>query len=62
MVLLRRGGNEDGSLSQFERSKPVDVHKFFFVSENVATFRKSNEERAPELLRYLEGDAFEFFY
>ena len=62
MVLLWRGGKEDGSLSQFDGSKPADVHKFFFVFENVATSGKSDEERASELLRYLEGDAFEFFY
>ena len=62
MVLLWRGGKEDGSLSQFDRSKPADVHKFFFVFENVATSGKSDRERASELLRYLEGDAFDFFY
>ena len=62
MVLLWRGGKEDGSLSQFDGSKPADVHKFFFVFENVATSGKSDEEGASELLRYLEGDAFDFFY
>ena len=62
MVLLWRGGKEDGSLSQFDGSKPADFHKFFFVFENVATSGKSDEERAFELLRYLEGDAFDFFY
>ena len=62
MVLLWRAGKEDGSLSQFDELKPADVHKFFFVIENVATSGKSDEERASELLRYLEGDAFDLFY
>ena len=62
IVLLRRGGKEDGLLSQFDGSKPADVHKFIFVFENVAASGKSDEERASELLRYLEGDAFDFFY
>ena len=62
MVLLWRGGKEDGSPSQFDGSKPADVHKFFFVIKNVATSGKSDEERASELRRYLEGDAFDFFY
>ena len=62
MVLLWRGGKEDGSLSQVDGSKPTDVHKFFFVFENVATSGKSDEERASEFRRYLEGDAFDFFY
>ena len=62
MVLLWRGGKEDGSLSQFDGSKPADVYKFFFVFDNVATSGRSDEGRASDLLRYLEGDAFDFFY
>ena len=62
MVLFGRGSKEDGSLWQFDESKPADIHKFFFVFENVATSGKSEEERASELLRYLEGDAFDFLY
>ena len=62
MVLLWRSGREEGSLSQFDGSKPAGVRKFFFVFENVATSIKSGEERASELLRYLEGDAFDFVY
>ena len=62
MVLLWRGGKKDGSMSQFDGSKPAKVHKFFCVFENVSTTGKSDEERAPERLCYLEGDALEFFY
>ena len=62
MVLLWRGSKENGSLSQFDESKPADFRKFFFVFENVATSGKSDEARASELLRYVGGDAFDFFY
>ena len=62
MVLMWRGGKEDGSLSQFDGSKPADIHKFIFVFESVATSGKSDGERASEFLCYLEGDAFDFFY
>ena len=62
MVLLWRGGKDDGFRSQFDGSKPADVHKFFFVFANVATSGRSDEERASELQRSLEGDAFYFFY
>ena len=56
------GWKKDGSLSQFDGAKPANVHNFFFVFENVAASGNSEEERVSEILRYLEGDAFDFFY
>ena len=40
----------------------ADVAKYFFVYENIVMRSKSDEDKAGELLCYLQGDAFEFYY
>lgn len=42
--------------------QPSNVKTFFFLLENVVLQEKSDEDKAAELLRYLEGDAFDFYY
>ena len=39
-----------------------DVRMFLFYFENVAMRGKKQEEKALELLSYLDGKAFEFFF
>lgn len=59
ILLPLRGGKEDGSLSQFDGTKPDDVDKAFLVFENLGISDKSEEEMSAELLRYLKRDAFD---
>ena len=65
MVLLWRAdaGSQVGPLRLvFDGKNDADVAKFFFVYENVVMRSESDEDRAGELLCYLEGDAFEFYF
>ena len=67
MVLLPRRGNDDGATAgpssvTYDRTAEMDVGKFFFVYENVTMRMKSEDEKAAEIICYLEGDAFDFYY
>ena len=63
MVLLWKAdaGDEAGSLISFDGSTNADVVKFFFAYENVVMHGKSEEDKAAELLCYLQQEAFEFY-
>ena len=46
----------------FDGKNDADVAKFFFVYEHIVMRSKSDEDKAGELLCYLQRDAFEFYY
>ena len=65
MVLLWRAdaNSQAGPASlAFDGKREADVAKFFFVYENVVMRGKSDEDKAGELLCYLQGEAFDYYY
>ena len=65
MVLLWRADADSmvgPSRLVFDIMQAGDVARLFFVYENVMMRGKADEDNAGELLRYLQGNAFEFFY
>ena len=65
MVLLWRAdaNSQAGPASLvFDSKHETDVVKFFFVYENVVMRGKSDEDKTGELLCYLQGEAFDYYY
>ena len=65
MVLLWRAdaNSQAGPASLvFDGMHEADVAKFFFVYENVVMTGKSDEDKAGELLCYLQREAFDYYY
>jgi hypothetical protein len=46
----------------FRGDGSMDVKKFLFLFENVITKGLEPEKKAKEILLYLEGEAFDFYY
>ena len=46
----------------FDGKHAADVAKFFFIYENVVMRGKYDEDKDGELLCYLQGEAFDYYY
>lgn len=65
MVLFwgSHGNSKAGPASLvFDGKQEADVAKFFFVYGNVVVKGKSDEDKSGELLYYLQGEAFDYYY
>lgn len=60
MVFSRRAGYAETNASNVRFDVLSSVTKFFFVYDQAVMKTATNEEKATELLRYLDGPAFEF--